>query len=123
MEITDTQIISTLREVVAERPDYVYKAPAHMEGAISGACFYVHTDGGAGKPGCIVGYVLNRLGVPLADLTVWEGTSALEVAAEFGVSDEAARTLNHAQIVQDGGESWSAALESAERYFAEVAGE
>lgn len=121
MEITGTQVLETLKAVVAERPDYVYEAPAHQvhmdpEGLINSTCFYVHADedGSNERPGCLVGEVLHRLGVPLAELAEHEGNGASQVARVFGVDDRDALTvLDEAQCHQDQGVAWGRALEAA----------
>jgi hypothetical protein len=115
---TDEQVMTTLRQVVNERPEYVYTAPKHMrdfEGDPS--CFYVHTDvnGGASEPGCVVGAVLNRLGVPLESLAEWEGASAHAVAMRVCyMPPRTAAALSRAQDAQDNGTTWERALASAE---------
>lgn len=98
IKVSEEVVISTLREVAAGRPDYVYERP---EGG--SYCLYVHGD----QPGCIVGHVLNRLGVPLAELEKREGRGAFVVAAEFLHTTGFAReVLDVAQALQDRGRTW-----------------
>jgi hypothetical protein len=112
IKVTGDAVISTLREVAAERPDYVYEAPeAQREGLLY--CFYVHNDGEAGVevPGCIVGHVLHRLGVPLDSLAQHEGKGAHVVAEEFleiqgDLTRDAEFALCEAQGNQDTGRPW-----------------
>jgi hypothetical protein len=79
VNVTAEKVLETLREVVAERPDYVYEAPEGYTAGAGVTCFYVHGD----VPGCVVGHVLNRLGVPLSDLALVEGRGAYKVADWF----------------------------------------
>lgn len=111
MKITDEQLISTLRALAAERPDYVYKAPAHMTGF---KCFYVHTDssGEPTGPGCIVGAALHRLGVPLEVLAEHEGGPARDVIASltYGASWGLMHRVGCVQGLQDTGHCWADAV-------------
>jgi hypothetical protein len=120
-KITDELIISTLRAVVAERPDYVYERPAHMapirdgDGEIVGECMYVHTDpedDSKLSPGCLVGTVLYRLGMPLEELQRHEGEGGWDVVDEFG-GDDSRVVMQDVQLRQDSGVPWGAALELA----------
>lgn len=132
MDLTDEQIITTLRAVVAERPDYVYERPAHMKpiygdnGHIAADCLYVHTapdDATDLTPGCLIGKVFHRLGVSLEDLVRWEGKGGFEVADEYGASTEVGNVLSTAQNSQDSGQSWGVALADATECHPEVMGE
>lgn len=131
MEITDDTVLSTLRAVVAERPDHVYTRPVHMlpiigsDGHKAADCLYVHTapdDESDLTPGCLVGTVLHRLGVPLEELAGNEGTGGFEVAADHGVSEGLCWFLGAVQSRQDSGKPWGVALASAEEDYPEVAG-
>lgn len=99
-----------LREVVAERPDYVYKPPQDM-----GVCVYVAD----GKPSCIVGHVLSRAGCTSDQLHSLDMIGAIDATwldvDWLELTDEAIRILGTAQGVQDGqSEPWSRALFAAE---------
>jgi hypothetical protein len=116
--LTDDQVLSTLRDVVAENPEKVYKAPDNM--LVFGddtSCFYVHkNEDGTEEAGCIVGTVLHRLGVSLADLKRVEGlsaVSALRAAEVKGLSYPTKSLLRYVQHNQDGGSSWGQALTNA----------
>lgn len=116
--VSEADVINTLQEIVDEQPDYVYARPAHMEGnAVT--CLYVHTGEEADEvrtPGCLVGQVLSRLGVPLEELEKHEGSSALSVVPRFvDTTNRAVGVLSDAQDYQDGGDSWSESLYSALR--------
>jgi hypothetical protein len=114
-----TKVLQTLREVVAERPEYEYKAPADMLSyEDSSMCFYVHGD----QPGCLVGHVLNRVGVPLSVLAQREGVGAYSVVPQVlnltGEPDDVATVqdvLTEVQYAQDQGATWGEALEEATR--------
>jgi hypothetical protein len=115
INVTAEKVLETLREVVAERPDYVYEAPEGYTAATWVAGFYVHGD----VPGCVVGHVLNRLGVPLEHLALVEGRDAYKVADWFlNITDpdgamDVEHVLSVAQSRQDRGDSWGTALEAA----------
>lgn len=66
IHVTYQQILDGLRKAVDDRgEDYIYQPPRDENGDTDGVCLYVHSDQ---KPGCIVGYVLADLGVPLDTL-------------------------------------------------------
>lgn len=117
------KVLETLREVVTERPDYTYQPPEHMVSEDAPlACFYVHTDadGNNPTPGCLVGAVLNRVGVSLESLAKREGTGAwsavpalLNLTGHPDAVGEAIDVLTAVQEHQDNGADWSRALELA----------
>lgn len=116
---TDAQIMETLREVVAERPEYTYSPPEYMVKEEDGnlACFYVHQDE-EGEPvaaGCAIGVVLNRLGVPLPELGEHEGRTAVQLIRDVteGVSRKSAAALSRMQEYQDEGDPWGTAYAKA----------
>jgi hypothetical protein len=137
-DLTYGEVLSAMRKVVDERPDYVYRD--HYD-----TCRYVQTDDGQNLvPGCLVGQVWHRLGVPLdlmgslrmnsldsttllTDLTT--GTRWLadlrndeHIDVGFHSHDDRHRVevlLSRAQTIQDsGGFTWKHALDEA---LAEVA--
>jgi hypothetical protein len=112
-EITDETVLSTLREVVAERPEYAYSAPSHLKANPDAPdCFYVHKDeeGECVAPGCVIGVVLHRLGIPLETLAEHEGSTVHQIRALMpGVSPEVLNTLNLMQSRQDVGKPWGLA--------------
>lgn len=118
-QISDTKVLETLREIVAEQPDYVYKSPEHQRGVFA-RCFYVHTDPAVphdidkAVAGCLVGHVLNRLGVSLLELKQHEGEDAKYAADNLGLGSVAGCVLQRAQGAQDDGETWAGALATAE---------
>lgn len=121
IKVTEAQVIETLRAVVAERPDHVYNAPDHMRSEDNGnECFYVHVDANGESPeaGCVVGVVLDRLGVPLDQLEGWEATGADTVAPMvLETTSDIVALLGHVQYRQDHGKTWSEALAEAETYL------
>lgn len=106
-------VLATLREVVAESPDYVYSNPVPSDERPDPdmSCMYVHGD----VPGCLIGHVLHRLGVPLGELAKREGGAAYIVADDFlrGVSGGVLSRLDFAQGAQDSGKTWRDALIAA----------
>lgn len=116
IEVSTEQVMATLREVVGERPDFVYVAPSI--GDERNLCYYVHpgTDGAPDTCGCLIGNVLNRLGVPMDELKQHEGKDAYRVVLSLlDTSSKAKRALTEAQNVQDRGQQpWADALRAAE---------
>jgi hypothetical protein len=109
--VSGERVIEVLREVVAERPDYVYAAPIGVVTESSPTCFYVHGEGADAVCGCVVGAVLNRLGVPLETLAQHEGTPAQHVAETLLETDsDVISMLRRVQVAQDHGASWGDAL-------------
>lgn len=119
--ITRDDVISALREVVAERgADYLYQAQGRP-----GNCVYVVTNArGDLEPSCIVGHVLYRLGVPLSDMNGLDSDDAEMLSDTLGLNIDpwAVACLQTAQELQDGAvdpapghdHSWGAALRAAE---------
>lgn len=107
--LTYGRALELLRELVAEfGEDYVY-----ADGDDDVVCLYVHGHG----PGCGVGHVLYRAGVPLDVLRDADDTDqspVLEVAAfrEYA-DDEALQLLSDFQVEQDQGTAWGEALRIA----------
>ncbi|MFF8367872.1 hypothetical protein ACF05W_03460 [Streptomyces lydicus] len=118
--ITDELALRILREVVAERPEYVYSAPDHMTDDPAGdglGCFYVHRDedGAMVSAGCAVGVVLNRLGLSLEQLAEEEGSTGHSVIARIlpQLSPRTRDILNDMQMRQDDGDPWALAYAKA----------
>ncbi|MGW2919501.1 hypothetical protein ACWDBF_16760 [Streptomyces angustmyceticus] len=117
-EITDELALKTLRDVVAERPEYVYSAPDHMKDhPDSLSCFYVHKDedGSTVSAGCAVGVVLNRLGISLEQLAEEEGSTGYGVITRIlpQLSPRTKDIFNDMQMRQDSGDPWGLAYAKA----------
>jgi hypothetical protein len=136
--LTYERAVELLKEIVAGREDYAYKAPIpsledldldseeleyyeeHPEALEDVAeCLYVNPDG---TPSCIVGHLLvGKLGVPAERVKPHEGASARAVASTLGVTPDEEEygvsvvglLLNQVQGHQDRGMSWGKALELA----------
>jgi hypothetical protein len=118
VHITDETVLATLREIVSEKPEYVYSCPPHMgETEDSGSCYYVHTDedGSYVSAGCAIGVVLNRLGVPLEELAANEGSTARAILTCLApqLSSRTKWRMNDMQMYQDHGDSWGLAYAKA----------
>jgi len=102
------QTLAALEEAVAERgEDYVYDE--HDDG---GHCVYVKD----GRPSCLVGNALVKLGViTVEELVPFETKSANYVTRALNAPVAVQAALCRAQAVQDDGEPWGAALEQAKR--------
>ena len=117
--------LSALNDAVAEKGvDFVYKKTETLEDEFGGdsytVCAYLHhdEDGNLTVPGCIVGNVMVRLGVPATALvSVNTGTDArsmlrfLTAEGYITYTGKAAGLLSRVQGIQDGGiKSWSEAV-------------
>jgi hypothetical protein len=126
MTITLDAVRDAAKAAVAERGGgYIYK---DQWDTCRNTQWVTHPDGKVEQvPGCIVGFILHKIGVPLATLDLWNDTTADDLlhnldrhghidGAETAVQDYLVR----AQIVQDTpGQTWGSAYLAAE---AEVAG-
>lgn len=92
--------VQALKELAAERPDYVYERDL---------CVYTHENG---EPGCIVGHVLDRLGLPRPGFDESRNTQGIRMLG-FDMDDRTRRLLEDAQEYQDDRETWGAAVEIA----------
>ncbi|WP_416972563.1 hypothetical protein [Streptomyces sp. 4F14] len=110
--VADGQLREMLRQVVAERPEYVYSPPEYMVKDV-GDCFYVHEDEAGERvgAGCVIGVVLHRLGVPLGELEKHEGQTIVQMLNEVtrGASRSMAIKLGVLQFNQDEGMPWGEA--------------
>jgi len=115
-EVTDELFEATLREVVAENPDFVYPAASirmkqndwHNGG---GACVYAHPDG---SPACVIGHVVYRLTPELLPYYHADPQNASDLLAGLypKVSAGVRVAASEAQSSQDNGSSWQEALDN-----------
>ena len=101
-----------VKKVAAEQPDKVYEKPGDT-------CAYEFD----GKPSCLVGHAMFRLGVPLDVIRLCDNHGAIEhaldeVPTEFDESGDEERVyralLGWAQGAQDSGKPWGEAVAEAE---------
>lgn len=111
--VTQEAAMDALRDAVAEKgAEYVY--PENEKIGIS--CSYVWD----GRPSCIVGNALHRLGVSLDILGRFEMTTAASVLDSLRyrkilvVDTETRQAYDEAQTAQDDGRPWGEALAAAE---------
>ena len=116
-KIKATAIEQEVRSIAEKNPDFVYRSPLAEDNE---RCVYIHN----GKPSCIVGQALVRLGVDKEFLhkldTDYEGgvgiLEALQSYDEFEFDDkEAADLVAWSQHFQDTGIPWGEAVERAAR--------
>lgn len=104
-------VLRTLQDVVDEfGHDYVYPDRESW----SAACFYVRD----GKPSCLAGQVVHRLGVPLEKLKQFEAQAITAMVDHVPPIQlyEPLVVLRQAQVVQDRGGTWGQALETAKKF-------
>lgn len=107
--ITVHEALRTLAEVVnAQGADYVYPDELKYAGNPNATCQYIAD----GKPACIVGKVLAKLG-RLDNDVVAENRGADAFARAGVATRDAARVLRAAQVEQDQGKTWGHALGAA----------
>ena len=134
MIVTRDRVVEVLREAVADRgEDYRYQHPEAADSS-NDACLYVWNLPDGRQPGCIVGYVLHRLGVTLKQLsqfdsTLFGGTGFETAVARFAVRalardgaitfptdeehDRVASLLMAVQEYQDAGYTWGESVTHA----------
>jgi len=133
MPYTLDDLVNAVREVAAERPDFIYKRRTYTNH--EKVCVYTEPDG---TPSCIIGVALARVGDPVPswdedrfyspsvdrELTIFGTRVWLDY---FGIdniwneSDEVRSRihwLNYLQNQQDNGATWSEAVEWADRNYA-----
>ena len=119
IEITYADALDGLKALVAEAgEDFIYSKRGAGDG-YSGRCFYVFE----GKPDCIVGKYLAKVGVSLDELKKADGrgfgepADALLDRLEFNdvitIEPKAIALLQEAQYHQDQGNTWGCALRRA----------
>lgn len=105
-----------LAEIVAEKgPDFKYVNPADSENADPGtfSCLYVHGD----EPGCIVGVVLHRAGVPLTSLANHENETPFRLPHQWFENHDVKSYLYRVQTQQDCGKTWAEAVAAGNEYL------
>jgi hypothetical protein len=120
--LTEKNVTEAFRQIIEDfGADYVYR----KRGAAD-SCFYVHQTPKGEVPGCIVGQLLHRLGVPLEVLKKREGRSAWAIfygrellgdgEAESPVraeGDDLTRKIQRVQSAQDRGDPWGYAVRNS----------
>lgn len=111
---THEQLVSEVRKLAAERPDFTYKTP---EWEIS--CLYWHKE--TGTPGCIFGHALANLGVDVSRIT---RSNAIDIALPeiigndyYKIPSDIRMWFNQVQEYQDVGISWGEAVVDADKYI------
>lgn len=105
VKLTYEQTLAGLKELAAERPDYVYEKQL-VEGLER--CLYIHEDG---SPGCIVGNLAIRAGVDPTLVKAYESRFAGELP--IWADAQAGRLAGEAQVNQDCGRPWAEAVSDA----------
>lgn len=120
--ITDMDVVAAMADIVAEvGPDFRYETRRNEVTKLQ-TCFYVYQ----GKPDCLVGRILHKLGMSLEALQEWEFIGAdvmldSTTPSESGVPEttrNAKRLLVRAQFDSDAGTSWSSILLRARQLVA-----
>jgi hypothetical protein len=110
--VTREKLNEVLKKIVEERPEYVYQKPAGFTHS-DGVCRYVHLKGDGYVPGCLIGHLLNRLGVSLEDIIPFEGGPASTIVSRLiDVDSRNIKALDWAQNAQDSGEPWGEAYQA-----------
>jgi hypothetical protein len=118
-----TTVMQHLHAVVDEvGEDFIYRARTSNDRTmLSGnSCLYVYE----GKPDCIVGKILHRMGVPLDVLSSHEGSPATQLCRYLDeddfdtspLSDDVVRILSVAQDSQDHGITYGNVRKHAESF-------
>lgn len=106
-----TDVVSEIRKVAAEQPDFIYN-----DGSLTECLYTQNADGSPG--GCIVGRALMRLDVEEEDLVKNDGRFASRVLPELGISGDyyVMNWIDKVQKVQDVGDTWAEAVQAADAY-------
>lgn len=105
------KLIKIIRDLAAEKPDFVYERPSL--GAFGNGCVYVH----AGQPSCIVGHAMWRAGLidhsfeAMADNRHGFGS---HITGMKTLTDREVQWLEEVQGQQDTGAAWSDAVLNAD---------
>lgn len=120
IDLTLEETKRLLNEIVTEYgEDHVYTNP---DGVVAGpplnpGCLNVHVVGGEYKPGCIVGTLFHKAGVPLVDIPLSAGAYGTEGALRGGgilaASGNSVVLLATVQRLQDQGVPWGRAVREA----------
>lgn len=107
---TAEELEATVRRIAAESPDFTYK----QEDSEDPICLYNPSP--RNPQGCIIGAALASLGLPVPESMEGEGAytvlpTMLKVAA---LPKGQSTWFDTVQGAQDGGKSWSAAVEAAD---------
>lgn len=121
MTITIQNIIDTVRELANERPEFKYTD----QGVHPETCSYLGRQLSEPEMGeaCIFGQAFAKLGVGRNILVGFEGDSATAIAnyaTGITINKETGRWMSHIQQLQDGGHTWSTALQIANRQYPSV---
>ncbi|ORL77804.1 hypothetical protein A5N75_08210 [Prescottella equi] len=113
MIVDERALVAAVRELAAEKPDFVYEAPGR------GECKYVHrTPEGHLVGGCIVGQAALKVGMPIEVLAELDDSEEPQVEfsfRQFELGALALRWLHQVQFKQDLGERWGSAVLAADR--------
>lgn len=109
---TFDEVRTVAQDIVAEKgEDYVYRRPSEAHGAR-----YVHVS--LPEPGCLIGHILHRFGVPLISLLEQEHLSVDRLLTSLRICADSriVQWLLRAQGLQDAGVQWGTALRHADEY-------
>jgi hypothetical protein len=130
IQVTLDAVREAAKAAVADRGEgYIYKD--HYDACRNTQWQRISNEEGEAMmqvPGCLVGDVLHRIGVPLPDLATWDDTTADDLLANLlahnhveSVAEGVETYLVAAQVMQDTeGMTWGMALASAEASVAGV---
>lgn len=114
-----SNIVTEVRRIAAEYPDFVYTETKMPVGSIwVTRCFYSPNE--SNPNGCIIGFAMRNLGMSVDEFDTNHDSISAEtvIPLRLGLSDsaefEALEWLNTVQRRQDHGKSWSEAVVSAD---------
>ena len=108
----DAEVIQAVRDLANANPEFIYEA---KNPSYRGQCFYVED----GKPSCIVGQALAKLGLTIDQLSLFDNEVTGDISAEavgkvLGLNDITRTWLRDVQASQDAGLRWAAAVARAD---------
>lgn len=109
--VTYMEIVTAIRQLAAEMPDFVYKKPDGADNCsnLNGGCekYPDHT-------GCIVGQAVRRCGLNVPSEHEFNSARVLISDQTMDVDSHAVAWISVAQGSQDNGDSWQEAVERAD---------
>jgi hypothetical protein len=118
IELTLEKAFELAKSFVEPNPDFIYKDEEGLSG-LTARCHYIHgADTDLEKPGCIVGFMFDALGVERSKLIKFDDNShtasqvmrLLREHGEMSFDQDAFTFIDWLQQKQDAGHSWGKSL-------------
>ena len=121
MSITTAQIITEIRRLAAEKPDFTYKKPFADDIERNWCANFTYGEKGNKVGSCIVGQALLNCGVNLSAGEQYKSFGRLIHKVGWTHSFEEYDWISSVQYRQDVGDTWGTAVAQADKRFEELA--